>query len=178
MVSWPRFLITGTDHIMSDMLVKLYDLTDLASHMQRMAEQGITIRRSLPMEIEPVRAWVQKHFNVMWMGEATVSMCKQPSGLWLAQDGEKIVGFACMEAVAPAYFGPTGVKESYRKRGIGGALLVRSLHGLREQGHAYAFIGAAGPTDYYEKVVGAIPIPGSKPGIYAGAIRQMSPEDH
>jgi len=38
--------------------------------------------------------------------------------------------------------------------------------GLRELGYAYAIIGGAGPVDFYVKTLGAIPIPGSSPGIY------------
>jgi predicted N-acetyltransferase YhbS len=58
------------------------------------------------------------------------------------------------------------VLESERGKGIGKELLVRSMIGLRELGYAYAIIGGAGPTDFYEKTLGAIPIPGSTPGVY------------
>jgi hypothetical protein len=33
-------------------------------------------------------------------------------------------------------------------------------------GYAYAIIGDAGPVEYYKKVVGAIEIPDSSPGVY------------
>jgi len=37
--------------------------------------------------------------------------------------------------------------------------------GLRELGYVYAIIGSAGPTDFYERTVGAIVIPDSEPGF-------------
>ena len=37
---------------------------------------------------------------------------------------------------------------------------------MRDEGHAYAIIGGVGPKDFYSRVVGAIEIPGSDPGIY------------
>ena len=64
------------------------------------------------------------------------------------------------------FFGPTGVTESARGTGIGKALLFKSLEALRDIGYAYAFIGGVGPREFYEKVCGAIEIPGSDPGIY------------
>jgi hypothetical protein len=43
---------------------------------------------------------------------------------------------------------------------------LRSMASLRELGYAYAIIGGAGPVEFYVKTLGAIPIPGSSPGIY------------
>ena len=85
---------------------------------------------------------------------------------FIALRNDAVVGFAAYEATSRGYFGPTGVLESERGKGIGKELLVRSMIGLRELGYAYAIIGAAGPTDFYEKTLGAIPIPGSTPGVY------------
>jgi hypothetical protein len=40
-----------------------------------------------------------------------------------------------------------------------------TLRGLVDMGYAYAIVGGAGPTDFYTKTIGAIPIPDSSPGI-------------
>jgi hypothetical protein len=55
-------------------------------------------------------------------------------------------------------------------RGIGKALLLACLCGLRELGYVYAIIGRAGPIDFYEKAVGAMVIPDSDPGIYTNLL--------
>ena len=79
---------------------------------------------------------------------------------------KKIVGFACVEATARGFFGPTGVDPAQQKKGIGAALLLAALHGLHEMGYGYGIIGGAGPVEFYVKAVNAIPIPDSTPGIY------------
>ncbi len=67
-------------------------------------------------------------------------------------------------------FGPTGVAESARGHGVGAALLLLALQAMREQGYAYAVIGAAGPIEFYQRTVGGIVIPGSWPGLYEGML--------
>ena len=57
-------------------------------------------------------------------------------------DQKEIVGFACYDATCMNFFGPTGVKESERGKGVGKALLLAALHAMKEQGYAYAIIGA------------------------------------
>ena len=51
-------------------------------------------------------------------------------------------------------------------KGIGKALLIRSMEALRDEGFAYAIIGGVGPAAFYEKSVSAVLIPDSTPGIY------------
>ena len=65
--------------------------------------------------------------------------------------------------------GGGGVRKG---RFLGGkALLLASLHGLRELGYVYGIIGHAGPIEFYQKTVGAIVIPDSDPGIYANLLK-------
>ena len=57
-----------------------------------------------------------------------------------------------------------------RGRGIGTALLLATLHAMRDAGYMYAIIGGAGPVGYYEKV-GAAVIPDSEPSrAYQGML--------
>jgi len=84
----------------------------------------------------------------------------------LATRGADILGYACYEATAPNFFGPTRVLDSEQGKGIGKALLLKSLYGMRESGYVYAIIGGVGPAEFYEKAVGAVLIPDSTPGIY------------
>jgi hypothetical protein len=65
-------------------------------------------------------------------------------------------------------------KASRRRRAakaLARALLLAALHAQRSRGYAYAIIGGVGPAAFYAKVVGAIDIPGSTPGIYGGMLR-------
>ncbi|MFH1007425.1 MAG: GNAT family N-acetyltransferase, partial [Candidatus Latescibacterota bacterium] len=131
---------------------------------------GILIRRAYPFEITRLSAFVEAHFGVNWADEISVGYSRQPISLFVAIDEsdekKQIVGFAAYECTSRDYFGPTGVAESHRKRGIGKALLLAALHGLRELGYAYAIIGGAGPVAYYAKNAGAVLIEESEPGLY------------
>ena len=155
---------------MPDMLVKLYELPDLAPHAGADARPGNHIRRALPPERHVVTAWVEAHFNPAWASEAAMSLSRLPVSCFLALEDGALLGFACYDATAKGFFGPTGVAEAARGRGTGTALLLACLHALYAEGYAYGIIGAAGPTAFYEKVVGAITIPGSAPGIYRGLL--------
>jgi len=146
---------------MPDLLVKLYELDLAPTELP-----GVTIRRPMPHEMGEVRRWIVRTFGEGWGDEFACSFRSFPVTSFVALRNDAVVGFATYESTSRGYFGPTGVLESERGKGIGKELLVRSMIGLRELGYAYAIIGGAGPTDFYEKTLGAIPIPGSTPGVY------------
>ena len=154
-----------------DYLVNLSLLAPDPALDQRVAKAGVTIRRALAPEYELVTDWVRCKFSAGWAGETAVSMMRQPPTCFLATRAEKLVGFACHESIARGFFGPTGVDEAVRGQGIGHALLLASLLDLKTMGYAYAIIGDVGPSEFYERTVGATQIPNSEPGIYAGLLR-------
>lgn len=155
---------------MPDMLVKLYELPESAPLLASLKEKGINLRHAMPYELTPVLSWVKEHFGQGWADECACSFARQPVSCIIATHGGAVCGFACYDATCRDYFGPTGVMETYRKQGIGKALLLASLEALREMGYAYAIIGGAGPVDFYAGTVGATVIEGSVPGIYRDGI--------
>ena len=152
---------------MPDLLVNLLALPPLES----LSNEGITIRRAQPFENTPVRQFIEKNFSVAWADEVSAGFAKQPVTVFIATRDARVIGFAGYECTRKAFFGPTGVVESERGHGIGKALLIASLYGLRELGYVYGIIGAAGPIDFYRDAVGAIEIPGSEPGIYTDLLK-------
>ncbi len=159
---------------MPDLLVPLYTLPPRADGEGQIAGQDILVRRANTFEMSRVGAFIRAHFSESWADEMAATFARQPVSGYIALDDGRIVGFAAHEATRRAFFGPTGVAPTYRGRGIGRALLIASLWGLHDLGYAYGIIGAAGPTEFYQKTVGAIVIPNSTPGIYADLLR---PED-
>lgn len=153
------------------MLVRLYDLPDPASRVRALHEAGIELRRALAPERHVVVSWVRQQFGEGWASECEVSFGRLPISCFRAQHGQDVLGFACYDATAKAFFGPTGVLVRERKQGIGTALLLVTLHAMAAEGYAYAIIGGAGPADFYAKAVGAVPIAGSTPGVYAHLLR-------
>lgn len=91
-----------------------------------------------------------------------------PVTCYIATREKKIIGFACYEATARNFFGPMAVLESERKKGIGKALLLKSLESMQELGYAYAIIGwpSKSAIGFYKKCVNAIMIEEKSSGIY------------
>ena len=154
---------------MHDMLVRLYDLPSLDDALQTVAQRGVTLRRALAPEKHVVGDWVRAHFAAS-EAEVEAAYARLPIACFIAVRGAQIVGFACHDATCLNFFGPEGVLEAERGRGIGRALLLSALHGQRAQGYAYAIIGGVGPAAFYAKAVGAVAIAGSTPGAYAGML--------
>lgn len=151
---------------MADMLVNLLELPQEDAMLAALAERGIQIRRALAPDKLRVVPWVQAHSSLSAAGECDVCFSHTPVSCFIATEGAKIVGYACYNATAPDFFGPTRVLDEYQGMGIGKALLVRSLRALREEGYIYAIIGGVGPQAFYETCVGARLIPDSTPGVY------------
>lgn len=153
---------------MPDMLVKLYDLPQAPTLFSRLAEKGVDIRRALAAEKRLLAEWVGKTFEPAWASEVDVAFARVPASCFVAASRGEPVGFGCYDCAARGFFGPTGVLPAERGAGIGQALLLACLEDMRIQGYGYGIIGGAGQTEFYAKAVGAVEIPSSSPGIYAG----------
>jgi GNAT superfamily N-acetyltransferase len=129
------------------------------------------VRRAQPFELSAVRAFVTTNFSTSWADEISAGFTRQPITVYIATIEGELVGFAGYECTRRGFFGPTGVAAAAQGKGVGRALLLASLWGLREMGYVYAIIGAAGPVRFYQKQVGAIIIPDSEPGIYADKLK-------
>lgn len=151
---------------MLDLLVHLLKLPPLAPAIEPLNAQGITVRRARSFELSMVRSFIEDNFSPSWADEVSVGFASKPITVYLATHNRSIIGFAAYDCTARGFFGPEGVAEPFSKRGIGKALLLSCLWGLREIGYVYAIIGQAGPIDFYVKTVGAVPIADSDPGIY------------
>lgn len=151
---------------MADMLVNLMHLPPVEPVIEKLKAEGIHIRRPIAPDKLRIVDWVKEHSGLSAAGEMDVCFAHFPASCFIATQHAKIVGYACYNATAPDFFGPTFVLEEERMHGIGRALLLSCLHAMREMGYAYAIIGSIGPQAYYEKCVGAMLIPDSTPGIY------------
>jgi len=152
---------------LADLLVKLYALPAPEAATAAPA----TVRRAMAFEKHIVLAWVRAHFGDAWASECDAAFGNRPISCLLAVEDGAMVGFACHDATCRGFFGPVGVAESARRRGIGRALLLSTLHAMAAAGHAYAIVGGVGDPAFYVKTVGAIEIPGSTPGIYRDRLK-------
>ncbi len=152
---------------MSDLLVKLYALPALP-----VPSPGANVRRAFTAEKRLVSDWVGAQFGAGWASECEAAFARLPVACFIALREGELLGFACYDATARGFFGPTGVAESERKQGFGLALLRAALHDMASQGYAYAIIGRPESADFYRKHVSAVEIPGSDPGFYEGLMKQ------
>src|SRR5919205_566583 len=156
---------------MPDMLVNLMRLPPRDAGAEELGAAGLGGRRAGPRGVGAGREFVAENFRQSWADEISVGLVRQPATVFVALREGRLVGFAAYECTRKDFFGPTGVVERERGRGVGRALLLASLWGLRELGYAYAVIGGVGPAEFYERTVGATLIPDSTPGVYADPLR-------
>ena len=151
---------------MADLLVKLYELPDDRARLEQLRHDGITIRNAMALEKHLVVDWVAKTFGRRWASECDVSFANQPISCFIAMKDGGLVGFSCYDSTMRNFFGPMGVAENARDKGIGTALLLRCLHAMAAGGYGYAVICDAGPIKFYEKTVNAFEIPDSSHGVF------------
>ena len=156
---------------MPDLLVNLLKLPLLEPLLSQLKEARVNIRRAQPFEISSVRRFIENDFSVAWADEISVGFANKPVTVYIATSEGRVIGFAGYECTRKAFFGPTGIAEDERGRGIGKALLIASLWGLRELGYVYGIIGGAGPVEFYRDAVRAIVIPETDPGIYVDLLK-------
>lgn len=152
---------------MSDMLVKLYDIRDDFVLENKLKEQGVRLFRILPPDSSRAIEFARS-FGEGWANECLAACTNHPTTCFVAVKEKRIIGFACYDATARDFFGPTGVLKSERGQGIGMALLKKCLCAMYSEGYAYAIIGGvSGAEEFYRKTVGAVVIEGSSPGLYS-----------
>lgn len=150
-----------------DMLVKLYELSCDQARQQAHHDQGIIYRLPLGSETHLILDWVKARFSLGWVSEVEIALHQRPPRCLIAVQDGTLLGFACYDTAALGLFGPMGVDETSRGLGIGTLLTQLTLEMMKTQGYAYAVIGWVGPVEFYQRVVGATPIPDSFPGLWA-----------
>lgn len=147
---------------MSDMLVNLLEIDDYHNEIERLKAEGIEIFRALAPDKFRIVEWVKEHSSISAAGECDRCFSNHPISCFIAAKGSKILGYACYNATAPDFFGPTRVLDECQGKGVGKALLLRSLHAMKDEGYIYGIIGGIGPAKFYEKCVNAVLIESSK----------------
>lgn len=151
---------------MADLLVKLYDM-EFRDYGERMAREGIVVKRAFISDKPRILDFIRQAFpqSQGWVYECEYALSLNPGACYIAVHQKRVVGFACYDASAKGFFGPTGVDEAFRGKGIGAQLLMKCLWSMREQGYAYAVIGwsAESAVEFYKRQTGAIEIPDSPP---------------
>ena len=157
-----------------DLLVRLYDLPSNIPEEQALRAGGLDVRRALPTDKHIVVPYVRDTFLDPWASECDGAFSRQPPCCFIAVHDKDLVGFACYNATCWGFFGPVGVGEGFRRRGIGTVLLRTCLAAMWNEGYAYAVIGwvADEGVPFYQRAVGATVVADSRPGIYRRMVRR------
>lgn len=153
---------------MADMLVKLFNLESTTSLEEKLLKEGIRIKRCLSPDRTLVMEFAKTLGDMNWYNEVNAAFSNNPVTCYIATLNKKIIGFAAFEATAKNFFGPMGVKEEYRNKGIGKVLLLKALHSMEEMGYAYAIIGWPDKKTipFYQKCVNGVMIDEESSGVY------------
>ncbi|MEW6356607.1 MAG: GNAT family N-acetyltransferase [Planctomycetota bacterium] len=136
-----------TFYLSVDLHQPLPDYTQLIA--QRAAE-GITFHRPAMAEKREVQEWILRAFGEGWRYETGLAFREEKVTVWIARAGGKVCGFAASNATGRDYFGPTGVADDQRGKGLGRVLLVKCLEDMQADGRPIAWIPTGlGRISYY-----------------------------
>jgi GNAT superfamily N-acetyltransferase len=123
-----------------------------AAEEERLASLGISIRRAVAADWEPVRSWLEAHWPA-WIPEVACAFSNEPLTLHLAWEGNRVIGFSAYDTnnLGLGWFGPMGSDPGCRGLGIGRVLLYRCLADQQQQGHVHVIIPWVGPVDFYRQ---------------------------
>lgn len=155
-------------HDGTDMIVSLFNLPTYKE-----SDSTIKIKRAFIGDKDTILQFVENYFQDNWKYEVEHALMQDVSKCFIVTEGTRILGFACYDSYAKGFFGPIGVDPKVRRRGVGSALLVRTLNAMREYGYGYAIIGwvSSDVADFYKKTVDAEPIKGnSEEGVFSNLI--------
>ena len=155
-------------HNGTDMIVSLFNLPTFKE-----SASSIKIKRAFIGDKDTILQFVSRYFQENWTYEVEHALMQDVSKCFIVTENKKILGFACYDSYAKGFFGPIGVDPAYRGRGVGSALLVRTLNAMQEYGYGYAIIGWVDNDvqDFYKKSVDAQPIRGnSEEGVFSNLI--------
>ena len=157
---------------MADMLVKLYPLPTAPGLEEALREKGVTIKKALAPDMSKIIAFTEENGHPGWADEIRVCFMNQPPSIYIAVKDKQIVGFGCYESTARGFFGPTLVKDSERRQGIGKILLLKCLESLKELGYAYASCDPDRNRKlfFYHEATGGMMIPDDGYGVYSRMI--------
>ena len=145
----------------SDILIKLYGYNDDPAIYKRIEDQGVRIKRVMPMNITPVYEFIKDRFARAWADESLPALIN--GDCFVAVRGKDLLGFHVIEAPAKGFVGPLGVVPEARRMGIGQALVLAAVKAMREKGYRYAIGGMSHPWGHasVEGVASSMLIPDS-----------------
>ncbi len=140
-----------------NMIAEICDIQpDVELENKLISEFGIVVRRASERDRRAVLEFIEEEFHG-WEGEVSTALQNEPPTLFIAEINGRVIAFSAHESnnLGTGWFGPMGTLKSVRGKGIGRALLLRSLYDLKQMGFKHAIIPWVGPVGFYSKNCGA-----------------------
>ena len=134
-----------------DLVVNLYQNKLANNNIPILKDENIVVKRLLTPNSDQLVEFINANFHKGWASEVKAAIYKPNPTCFIAVFKKEIIGFACYDATAKGYFGPTGVNDKYRGLNVGQNLLFKTLLSMKEDGYGYAIIGGGRIKDYYGK---------------------------
>lgn len=108
---------------------------------QELLQEGVVVEPYRPQRIPALFRFLRAEFPGDWQRFAREAIARieqgdTPTRLWIAHERGEVVGYSHFEGER---FGPIGVSQSQRGRGIGQVLMYKTLQAMRLQGLHTAF---------------------------------------
>jgi len=114
---------------------KFYTPIDALWTMEKLRREGYTVEQAEPSALPKIQEWIRRKFGITWSIEAGLTKDRLDAGLlYVTNSDDEIIGFSVYGATAPYRFGPIGIDEKHRGKGIGKVLLYQTLQEMRKTG--------------------------------------------
>ena len=122
---------------------------------ESLTRAGITFKTGWQIATTDLLSWVERKFSPFWSNEVEFALKRDSPSVFVASNetGE-LLGFATINGLAPGRFGPAGVSDSQRGKGIGTVLLYDAFQALKDQGFPKAVVHWTDHLFFYTQVPG------------------------
>lgn len=141
------------------------DLTVLLSNKDWVFKEDPNVYISTVQEYEKegFLSWVKVQFGESWSRTIRNAFHSESDFIPVlkAEENGEWIGFAAYDVYLnkKGVFGPMGVLQLTRHKGVGKRLLYAALQSMKLRGYMYAILKEAGPIEFYERTVNAKLIP-------------------
>ncbi len=123
-----------------------------------LVHNGFLFRKARLQEKKELVSWVRDTFSPFWAYEVSCGFSEDSTSIWLAEHKGEVVGFSAYSVLEPDWFGPIGVDERVRGKGIGTVLLYKAISSLRLDGHRFVTIPWTELLFFYSQLPGIVSI--------------------
>ena len=124
---------------------------ETTSDEERLADDGVAIRRARLDDGPLLDAFFGEHFGADWRLEAQLALANDPPALHLGLREGRLIAFSAHSTQNRewGFFGPMGTAPEARGQGLGRVLLWHCLNDMRAAGHKTSIIPWVGPFGFY-----------------------------